>query len=122
MKSMWVRLDSTFPSNPKVLRLLDAKRHRAIVLYTFGLAYAGHQDTDGYVPAYALPILSGTTADARHLVDVGLWREVEGGYLIHGWAEYQPSAEHKARVRAGLDKARCTKAMRTGQECTCGQH
>lgn len=100
----WVRLDATFPTNPKVLALTEAGRWRAITVYLCGLAYCGGQGTDGFIPTGALPHLHARKTDAQHLVDAGLWDPEPGGWQIHGWLEYQPSsgdtAARSARARA----------------------
>ena len=100
----WVRLDTTFPSNQKVLDLAYANRHRAITVYLCGLAYAGAQGTDGWIPASALPILHARRSDAQHLVDAQLWLPIDGGWQIHDWHDYQPTTDtlntrHQDRVR-----------------------
>ena len=118
----WVRVDSTFPANAKVLQLIDNKKHRAINLYTFGLAWSGHQATGGVIPQYALRMIHGTALDAETLTNVGLWEAYDNGWKIHDWADYQPSPEMKHRTLLGLEKARCTKGMNQGEACTCGQH
>lgn len=118
----WVRIDSTFPHNHKILGLLDAKRHKAVNVYVFALAWSGHQETDGVIPTYALPVIHGTRTEAQQLVDAGLWDRYDNGWVIHDWDHYQPSSRDRERIRANLDKARCAKAMKGGQHCTCGQH
>ena len=122
MSLPWVRLDSTFPANVKILRLIEDKKYRAINLYTFGLAWSGHQGTDGKIPGFALKMIHGTTADAAALVEVGLWDGYENGWKIHDWDTYQPSPEAKQKVLQGLEKARCTKGLNKGETCICGQH
>lgn len=94
MSLKWVRLDTAFPRNHKVLALLGGQKdgHRAAFVYLCGLSYCGEQGTDGFIPKEALMWLHGRPADARSLVSVGLWREDVGGWLIDGWAEYQPSS------------------------------
>ena len=37
----WVRLDTQFASNPKILYLIEDKQWRSIVVWAAGLAYAG---------------------------------------------------------------------------------
>lgn len=104
MGLQWVRLDTSLPRNHKVLGLLAQYRdgHRTAFTYVCGLAYAGEQGTDGFIPREALSLCHGRTADADRLVTVGLWHLDPGGWLINGWAEYQPTTEetHKRSVRA----------------------
>jgi hypothetical protein len=89
----WVRLDSGFPTNPKVLALAEDKQWRSIVAYVGGLAYAGHHGTDGFIPAGALPFIHATHKDAEVLSGVALWVPCRGGWEVNGWAEFQPSNE-----------------------------
>ncbi len=37
----WVRLDTAWPRNPKVLELLHIKAHKALIVYVSSLAYCG---------------------------------------------------------------------------------
>lgn len=101
----WVRLDTAFPRNHKVLALLAQKEgHRALVVYVCGLSYSGEQGTDGFIPAEALPLLHGRVADARRLVEVQLWHAQVGGWVINGWHDFQPSTkemqERSVRARS----------------------
>jgi hypothetical protein len=89
----WVRLDTSFASNPKILYLVEDKRYRAAFVWLAGLAYSGDHGTDGFIPYSALPCLHGTKSDAKALVDVGLWHESLGGWEINSWAEAQVSNE-----------------------------
>lgn len=89
----WVRLDTQFPSNPKILYLVEDKKFRAAFVWAASLAYAGAHGTDGFLPAAALAMMHGTKADAKALCEVGLWLEVPGGWEINSWAEFQPSNE-----------------------------
>ena len=102
----WVRLDTNFAQNPKILYLIEDKRHRAIVTYVAGLGYAGAQGTDGFLPSAALPVIHGTRTDAKHLVDVGLWLESLGGWEINDWNEHQQSSEEtQLRKKKARDAA-----------------
>lgn len=88
----WVRLDTAFPRNHKLLALLGGREgHRAALAYLCGLAYAGEQGTDGFIPREALPLVHGRPAEAKRLVEVRLWVAEPGGWLINDWTEYQPS-------------------------------
>lgn len=102
----WVRLDCQFASNPKVLYLIEDKKFRAGFAYLAGLAYSGAHGTDGFIPAAALPFLHATKADAKALVEVGLWLEGVGGWEVNGWDEFQPSnAESQERKKKARDAA-----------------
>jgi len=94
----WIRLDTSMPDNPKVLRLLAMKEgHRAAFVWCCSLAYAGKHGTDGLIEEFALGRLNGRTVDARRLVDVGLWDVAEGGWQIHDWSDFQESTEETQR-------------------------
>jgi hypothetical protein len=103
----WVRLDTAFPRNHKLLALLGGRDgHRIGLVYVCGLAYAGEQGTDGFIPREALGLIHGRPADARRLVEVRLWVAEPGGWVINDWREYQMSTEEtqlrskKARAAA----------------------
>ena len=98
----WVRLDTQFATNPKVLELVADKRHKAAFVYVCALAYSGSHGTDGYLPATCLPFIHATRTDANHLVEVGLWQQAPNGWQINGWDEFQVSDEaaKKRRERA----------------------
>lgn len=104
----WVRLDTQFPSNPKVLELVAKKQQAAAFAYLCSLAYAGQHGTDGYIPAYALPFIHATKAIAKQLVDVGLWHLAPGGWAINGYDEFQVSDEaakaRRERAQKGAAK------------------
>jgi hypothetical protein len=87
-----VRLDTGFPRNPKLLAMINEKDgYRAGLVYICGLAYAGEQGTDGFVPREALTHLHGREADAEKLVRHRLWVPQTGGWTVNGWAEFQES-------------------------------
>lgn len=90
----WVRLDTAFPDNPKILALCELRDgHRAGFVYLCGLAYAGKHGTDGFIPVGALPRVNGRRVDAQRLVDASLWQPAPGGWIVHGWADKQESTE-----------------------------
>ncbi len=111
----WIRLDTSMPDNPKVLRLLAMKEgHRAAFVWCCSLAYAGKHGTDGLIEEYALPRLNGRPADATRLVESRLWDEVPGvGWQIHGWADMQEST---TETQARSDRARRAAQARWDQE------
>ena len=114
----WVRLDSTFPHNAKVLQLIDLGLWRAVSVYTFGLSYCGHQATGGVIPAYALRVIHARPVDAAALVKAGLWVAYDNGWTVHDWDEYQLSSSTIDSYR----KAACTRWMGQGKPCSCGMH
>ncbi len=97
----WVRLDTSFPRNPKLLALLAEKDgHRAALAYICMLAYCGEQGTDGFVPREALPFVHARNADVTRLVTVNLVYPQPGGWLIKSWSEFQESTtESQERSR-----------------------
>lgn len=102
----WVRLDTQFASNPKILYLVEDKKFRAAFVWVASLGYSGAHGTDGFIPAAALPFLHATRADAKALADVGLWVESIGGWEINGWSEFQQTSEEaQARKKRAKDAA-----------------
>lgn len=119
----WVRVDTTFPQNPKVLDLVqDRDGHRAGFVFLCGLFHAGGFQTGGFVADGALRAVHGRAVDAKRLVNHGFWGEKDGGWLIHDFADYQLSTEEaeqrrqRAQQRARL--ANC-KRWHNDPECTC---
>lgn len=88
----WVRLDDQFPDHPKI----DQAGPLAGWLYVCGLAYCNRQLTDGFIPKATMPRLSAVAQPAKHaraLVNAGLWDEVDGGWQVHDYLQFQPSRE-----------------------------
>lgn len=74
-------------------------------------SWSAAQLTDGDIPSSIVSSLGGRAADARKLVEVGLWhphthdcdecpQPKRGHYVFHGWQEYQPTREDVERKRA----------------------
>lgn len=102
----WVRLDTQFASNPKILYLVADKKFKSAFVWVASLGYAGAHGTDGFIPAAALPFLHATKADAKALAEVGLWLETIGGWEINGWADFQQSNEEsQLRKKRAKDAA-----------------
>lgn len=100
----WVRLDDQFTTHPKVVRAGDM----AAWLWVCGLTYCAQHNTDGFIPAEAVPRLSGlksTKPLVSKLLEVGLWETKEGGYFVHDYLDWQPSAEEvKERKEASTKR------------------
>lgn len=101
----WVRLDTSFASNPKLLELTTGNRWRSAFCYIAALAYAGAHGTDGYIPEAALVFLHATKREAKDLVAAGLWHSDVGGWQINGWDEFQVSDEAATARRERARKA-----------------
>ena len=109
MSLPWVRLDTTIADHPKMLALIEGKKHKAALVYILGITYSGRHELDGYIPRTALPFLHASKADADALVAVGMWRATNGGWEINGWSDFQISSEDSRRRREKAQKAALTR-------------
>ena len=105
----WFRADTNLPTHDKILDLIGAspKGKGAAFVYFCSLANGVGNDSGGVIKRAALPFIHGTTADARLLVEAGLWDVVDGGWTIHNFgtrqlvgASEQVKAEQIAAARA----------------------
>lgn len=102
----WVRIDDGFLDHPRIKPLSD----RAVREFLSGLSYSMRYLTDGHVPDHAV-------RNARAAVELdaaGLWLRVDGGWHVHDWKQWNPTAdeirqrrekdaERKRRQRRGDD-------------------
>lgn len=110
----WIRYDDGFPSHPKLLGI-DRLQALAGWLHFRATCYCEQHLTDGFVPIAWVRRMDdfdefstdGLTL-AGLLVDAGLFDEVEGGFEVHDYLDYNRS---KAEVRAAKDAA--SKAARS---------
>jgi hypothetical protein len=97
----WVQIDDAMAEHPKVLQLGD----RAFRVHIEALCYSNRNLTDGFVPK-----VIGHSRGKRYateLVTAGIWDTATGGYLIHDYHDYQPSAAQvEARRAANTDRVR----------------
>lgn len=112
----WVRLDTNFWSNPKILAIsTERDGHRAVFVWVAALAYAGGHGTDGFIAREVMPLIQAREIDAERLVKHGLWWAEPGGWLINGWTEFQESteeSEQRSRRARAAAAARWEKAKR----------
>ncbi|MDP7337680.1 MAG: hypothetical protein QF786_00060 [Vicinamibacterales bacterium] len=113
---MWVKIDDAFPEHEKFYRA--GRRcgrdgyERAVSLMVQALCYASHHLTDGFVPAEKVARFMGRrpTDVASVLLDERLLELVDGGYQIHDFLDYQPTAdavkEKRRRDRLRKESAR----------------
>lgn len=102
----WSKVDDRFPLNDKVLLAgIDA-----LGFDVAAWCYCNRNLTDGFVAEDKLLLVYPPAArDAQkladRLVEVGRWRRVEGGFEIHDFHEYNPTAEHVTKTRQARSKA-----------------
>ena len=105
----WFRVDDNLGFHHKVI----AAGNPAMGLWVRAGSVCASQLTDGFVADHMIASL-GTTAQAKRLVEVGLWDRVKGGYTFHEWDERQPRREDveaeraaaKERMRLAREKKR----------------
>lgn len=102
----WFKVDDTFPHHSKVL----AAGNAAIGLWTRAGAWCMQQLTDGYIPRHVARTM-GSAAEAKRLVEVGLWVEKDDGYAFHEWEQRQPS-----RVQVHAEREATKERQRRGRE------
>lgn len=112
----WFKVDDKFHSHPKVVGV----SLRALGLWVKAGAWSADQLTDGFIPSGVLTVMAARPADARALVDAGLWRAVDGGYQFHDWSEFQPSRsetlDRRARDAQRKAEARAAQAAKREEE------
>lgn len=92
----WARVDDGWWSHPKVLGLSLESRGLWITALSWSCAQRKSR-----VPHHLARMVGATEDQTAELVDAGLWRETEGGWEIHDWAEYQDLSLSEKRARAG---------------------
>lgn len=112
----WFKVDDNFAFHRKTV----AAGNAAIGLWVRAGAWSAGQLTDGHVPADIVKVLGGRPADARKLVEVGLWQVADGGYDFHQWNEEdrQPRRSDveakRAEWRARKARSRATREAGEG--------
>lgn len=108
----WIRLDTAFPDNPKIMDLIDRNQHRVVVAHISMMCHVGKTGTDGYFAEGALRRYAITKRDAYTAAESGLWIPGRGnGFEINDWAEYNPSDD---AALARSEKARKAAEKRWG--------
>lgn len=107
----WLRIDDGFTSHPKVAPLSDA----AFRLHVTAMAYCSQHSTDGRIAAdalVALPAVARGSALKRAIAELEklrpgqehpAWKAIDGGWEIHDFLVYNPSA---ATVKAEREAAK----------------
>jgi hypothetical protein len=101
----WFKVDDTLALHQKTV----AAGNSAMGLWVRAGSWSMQTLSDGFVPDVIVTAL-GSHAQARKLVDVGLWDRMPSGYAFHEWAERQPTKTDVEQERA--DNARRQKEWR----------
>lgn len=112
---VWLRIDDQIAHHPK---FIDAGPV-ASWLWLCGNTYCNKYLTDGFIRESALPMLGSVTNAKKWadvLVEVGLWEKAEGGYQVHDFHDFNPTADQvkekrrkdrdRKRAESGTDSAR----------------
>lgn len=106
----WTKLDDGFWSNPKV----DLAGNEAAGAYVRALSYCGRHDTDGSFPESVARFIARAKVWTI-LVDVALIEQVEGGYLIPDYLDFNPSAREVEERRQKRADAGRLGGLKSGQ-------
>lgn len=96
---MWFKVDDKLHDHRKARRAGKS----AMGVWVLAGSWSMDNETDGFIPSDVLSRW-GTLADAKRLIEAGLWREGthkgEQGWRFHDWSRFQPSAAVTAAKRA----------------------
>ena len=122
---VWFKADDQLSRSKKVLRIPRRYRMQAMGLWILSGTWSAGELTDGFVPSHMLDELGGTAAQAKRLVESGLWSEVTGGFQFNSWSDFQPSSNDvrakRARDAERKQKAREEKRRRSMQAADQGE-
>ncbi len=97
----WFKVDDHFPTHHKVLSIpRGPRRLAALGAWTLGGAWTSANLKEGLVPEGVVEELAITTKAVADLVASGLWVRVPGGYQMHDFLNYNPTAEQVLKDRA----------------------
>lgn len=94
---MWFKVDDQLWSHPKWLAAPLVARG----LWVAAGSWARFYENSGEIPLAAVKLLGFTKAHAEALVKCGLFEKTDEGYLIHDFADYNPTKEQIEKKRAG---------------------
>ena len=94
----WVRIESSVARHGKFLRAGPA----ASWLWLCSLAYCQEGLTDGFIPFEALEHLGvkGARGLRAKLVQERLWEEVDGGWMVHDYLQWNRNADTVRTIQA----------------------
>lgn len=95
----WVRVDDGMPEHPKVFRAATVLGGphcyaRVISILIQASSFASRNLTDGFLPTAVVQHFHDARPlqAAKAMVEANLWEAVVGGYQIHDYHEYNPTA------------------------------
>jgi hypothetical protein len=96
----WFRVDDMSAFHKKVLRAGNA----AWGAFCRMGAHSSHYELDGFVPNEVATVIA-TREEVDRLLEVGFLKTVDGGFQIHDFLEWNPSAAEVAQLRRKRAKA-----------------
>lgn len=103
---MWVKIDDGFATHPKILKAGIT----ALAIQVRAICYASQNQTDGYIPAEALPIIligidPMQSVWPTYMVNHRLWDEVDGGYAVHNFLKWNVSKKDRESWKKKLSSS-----------------
>lgn len=92
----WAIVGDEWWSHPKVMGLSLSARG----LWITALSWSCHQRRD-HVPTSFISMVGASDRETSELSESNLWDEVEDGWVIHDWAEYNDRSLREKREEAG---------------------
>lgn len=91
----WFKVDDDLAFHHKTV----AAGNAAMGLWVRAGSWSAQTLTDGFIPNHMVATL-GNTAQARKLVEAGLWTKAAAGYTFHEWADRQPTRVETEQKRS----------------------
>lgn len=91
----WFKVDDNLAFHAKTV----AAGNAAMGLWVRAGSWSAQQLTDGLIPNHLVSSL-GNQAQAKKLVEAGLWEKVAGGYRFWEWTERNPTRDQVEEERA----------------------
>jgi len=104
----WFKVDDALPAHHKVLSIPRGMRRVAAAgAWVLCGAWSSANMKEGRVPLAVIDELAIPARAVADLLAAGLWLPVEGGYQMHDYLDYNPSAEQVTRERqAAVERQR----------------
>ncbi len=96
---VFAQIDDQMPDHPKLL----AAGPMAGWVFVCGICYCARMLTDGFIPTgqvRKLADIDDVTPLVTRLITAGLWEETAGGYRVHDYTAWNPTAEQVKERRA----------------------